>query len=53
MDPRLDVENIRHLDTRVPQRVISVTFPERAFWVLLPAHSHVDVGIAGPGSSAG
>ena len=31
--PRLDVEYIRHLDTRVPQLVFSVIFPEHVFWV--------------------
>ena len=34
---RFVVECVRNLTARIPQLVFSVTFPERVFWVLLPA----------------
>ena len=50
--PRLFVEGVRNLVTRVLQLVFSATFPERAFWVLLPALSRFDVGTVGSRSPA-
>ena len=45
--PRLVVESVRTLGcTRVSQLVSSVTFPERAFWVLLPALPRLEKAFA-------